>query len=91
MRRTETPKLIWMKFSTLVDITDTVTYTNFGDHRLRGFWVAGVKFPPLPCYNLCCLYACFCMLTACVFLFCIFFSFFVYAAIEIFSMNKVDY
>ena len=48
MRRTETPKLIWMKFSTLVDITDTVTYTNFGDYRLRGFWVAGVKFPPFP-------------------------------------------
>ena len=34
------------------------------------------------------LYACFSMLTAWVFLFCIFF--FVYAAIEIFSMNKVD-
>jgi len=32
----------------VVDITDVVTYTNFGDHRLRGFWVAGVKFPPFP-------------------------------------------
>jgi len=33
----------------VVDIPDVVTYTNFGDHRLRGFWVAGgVKFPPLP-------------------------------------------
>ena len=32
----------------VVDIPDTVTYTNFGDHQLRGFWVAGVKFPPLP-------------------------------------------
>jgi len=32
----------------VVDITDAVTYTNFGDHRLRGFWVAGVKFPPFP-------------------------------------------
>ena len=32
----------------VVDIPDAVTYTNFGDHRLRGFWVAGVKFPPLP-------------------------------------------
>jgi len=48
MRRTETPKPIWMKFGLMVDIPDTVTYTNFGDHRLRGFWVAGVKFPPLP-------------------------------------------
>jgi len=49
MRRTETPKPIWIKFCTLVDIPDVVTYTHFGDHRLRGFWVAGgVKFPPLP-------------------------------------------
>jgi len=32
----------------VVYIPDVVTYTNFGDHRLRGFWVAGVKFPPLP-------------------------------------------
>jgi len=32
----------------VVDIPDVVTYTNFGDHRLRGFWVAWVKFPPLP-------------------------------------------
>jgi len=31
----------------VVDIPDVVTYTNFDDHRLRGFWVAGVKFPPL--------------------------------------------
>jgi len=23
----------------VVDIPDVVTYTNFGDHRLRGFWV----------------------------------------------------
>jgi len=48
MRRTETPKPIWTKFCMVVDIPDVVTYTNFGDHRLRGFWVAGVKFPPLP-------------------------------------------
>ena len=48
MRRTETPKPIWIKFCTVVDIPDVVTYTNFGDHRLRGFWVAGVKFPRLP-------------------------------------------
>jgi len=32
----------------MVDIADVVTYTNFGEHRLKGFWVAGVKFPPLP-------------------------------------------
>jgi len=25
----------------VVDIPDVATYTNFGDHRLRGFWVAG--------------------------------------------------
>ena len=25
----------------VVDIPDVVTNTNFGDHRLRGFWVAG--------------------------------------------------
>jgi len=48
MRRTETPEPIWIKFCTMVDIADVVTYTNFGDHRLSGFWVAGVKFPHLP-------------------------------------------
>ena len=48
MRRTETPKPIWIKFCMVVDIPDVVTYTNFGDHRLRGFRVAGVKFSPLP-------------------------------------------
>jgi len=48
MRITEAPKLIWIKFCVVVDIADIVTYTNFGDHRLRGFLVAGVKFPPLP-------------------------------------------
>jgi len=48
MRRTETPKPIWIQFCLVVDIPDVVTYTNFGDHRLRGFWLAGVKFPLLP-------------------------------------------
>ena len=48
MRRTETPKPIWIKFCTLVDIPDVVTYTNFGDHRLRGFWVAGDQISPSP-------------------------------------------
>jgi len=31
-----------------VDIADVVTYTNFGDHRLRGFWVAGGQNSPSP-------------------------------------------
>jgi len=46
--RTETPKPIWIKFGAVVDIPDTVTHTNFGDHRSRGFWMAGVKFLPFP-------------------------------------------
>jgi len=48
MRRTETPKPIWIKFCTVVDIPEVVTYTNFGDHRLRVFEWRWVKFPPLP-------------------------------------------
>ena len=48
MRRTETPKPIWTKFCVMVDIPDIVTYTNFGDHRLRGFWVAGGQISPSP-------------------------------------------
>ena len=48
MRRTETPKPIWIKFCTVVYIPDVVTYTNFGDHRLRGFWVAGGQISPSP-------------------------------------------
>ena len=28
------------------DITDVVTHTNFGGHRLKGFGETGVKFPP---------------------------------------------
>jgi len=48
MHRTETPKPILIKFCIVVDIPDVVTYTNFGDHRLRGFWVAGDQiFPSL--------------------------------------------
>ena len=30
----------------VVDIPDLVTYTNFSDHRLRGFWVAGGQISP---------------------------------------------
>ena len=48
MRRTETHKSIWIKFCVVVDIPDVVTYTNFGDHRLRGFWVAGGQISPSP-------------------------------------------
>jgi len=48
MRRTETPKPIWIKFGAMVDITDIVTYTNFGDHQLRSFWVAGDQISPYP-------------------------------------------
>ena len=48
MRGTETPEPIWKKFCVVVGIRDVVTQTNFGDHRLRGFCVAKVKFPPFP-------------------------------------------
>ena len=48
MRRTETPEPIWIKFCMMVDIADVVTYTNFGDHRLTGFWVAGGQISPSP-------------------------------------------
>ena len=30
----------------VVDIPNIVTYTNFGDHRLRGFWVVWGQIPP---------------------------------------------
>ena len=42
------PKSIWIKFGMLVDIPDVVTYTNFGDHRLRGFWVTRGQISPSP-------------------------------------------
>ena len=48
MCRTETPKPIWITFGVVVDIPDVVTYTNFGDHRLKGFWVAGGQISPSP-------------------------------------------
>jgi len=44
----KTPKPIWIKILHGGRYPDVVTYTNFGDHRLRGFWVAEVKLPPLP-------------------------------------------
>ena len=48
MRRTETAEPIWIKFCAVVDITDVVKYANFGDHLLRGFWVAGGQISPSP-------------------------------------------
>ena len=32
----------------MVDIADVVTYTSFGDHRLRGFGVTGGQISPSP-------------------------------------------
>ena len=32
----------------VVDIPEVVKYANFGDHRLRGFWVAGGQISPSP-------------------------------------------
>ena len=48
MHTTESTKPIWIKFGMVVDIPEVVTYTNFGDHRLRGFWVAGGQISPSP-------------------------------------------
>jgi len=50
MRRTETPRPIWITFCVVVDIPYAVKYTNFGDHRLRGFRVAGGQISPSPIY-----------------------------------------
>ena len=47
MHRTETPKPIWIRFCVVVDITDIVTCTNFGDYRLKGFWVTGGQISPV--------------------------------------------
>ena len=48
MRRTETPNPISIKFCVVVDVPDVVKYANFGDHRLRGFWLAGGQISPSP-------------------------------------------
>ena len=48
MRRNETPYPIWMKFCTVVDIHDVITYVNFGDDRLRGLEVAGGQILAFP-------------------------------------------
>ena len=46
MHRTKALEPIWIKFCTVVYIPDVVTYANFGDHRLRGFWMAGGHISP---------------------------------------------
>jgi len=50
MRRNATREPISTKFGTVVGIPDKITYTNFCDHRLKSFWVAGVEFTlgPIP-------------------------------------------
>jgi len=47
-RNHECTEPIWIKVCIIVDITDIVTYTNFGDHRLMSFWVAGGQISPFP-------------------------------------------
>ena len=47
MRRTETPKLIWIKFCMVVDIPDVVTCRNCDDHMLRGLGGGG-QISPFP-------------------------------------------
>ena len=50
MRRTETPKSIWIKFCMVVDIPDVVTYTNFGKtgYLIKGFLGGGGQISPSP-------------------------------------------
>ena len=38
---------IWIKFGMVVDISNIITDTNFGDRRLKGFWVGGGSNFPL--------------------------------------------
>ena len=47
MRRTESRKPISIKLCGRY-LRDVVAYTNFGDHRLRRFWVAGYHISPFP-------------------------------------------
>ena len=46
MRGSETPYPIWIKFCVVVDIPDVITYSNFGEDRLRGLGVAGGQSLP---------------------------------------------
>ena len=45
MRRNETPEPIWVKFCVVIDISNIITCTIFGDHWLRGFRWWGSNFP----------------------------------------------
>ena len=47
-RRNETAEPVWIKLCMVVDIPDVVTYTNFGDNRLRSFWVTRGQISPFP-------------------------------------------
>ena len=48
MHKNETPKPIWTKFCMVVGIRNVITYTNYGDLHLWGFWWLGIKFPLSP-------------------------------------------
>jgi len=48
MRGNKTPYAIWIKFCGMVVIPDTITCAKFGEDRLRGLGVAGVKVCPSP-------------------------------------------
>jgi len=48
MHGSETPNPVKIKFCMVVDIPDVITYANFGEDRLRGLGVAGVKACPSP-------------------------------------------
>jgi len=48
LQRNETVYQISIKFCLTVRTPDVITYANFGDDRLRGLGVAGVKFPHSP-------------------------------------------
>jgi len=48
MHGSETPYPILIKFCVVVGIPDVVTYVNFGEDRLRGLGVSGVKVCPSP-------------------------------------------
>ena len=48
VRRNETPKPIWIQFWRGGRYLRHEHYTNFGDHRLRDFWVARGQISPVP-------------------------------------------
>jgi len=44
MHGNETPCPTWIEFCRVISIPDVITYANFGDDRLRGLGMVGVKF-----------------------------------------------